>query len=294
MDATATAIRDGGVALAAFATVADFRVLGATPEGGLCAARDFEPGEARRDHDRQLRALEKFAAEPSRRPILRRHDIDQARASGETGIFLTCEGGDFLDGQLDGLTDAYARGVRSVTIVHYRVNEIGDIQTEAPVHQGLTPFGREVVAEMNRLGMILDLAHATEAVTKGVLALSKDPVMISHSHLAAGAGSHPRLLSTEHAKAVAAEGGLIGAWPAGVAATTFEEYVDEIERLIETVGLDHVAIGTDMDANYRPVVQSYDEFPAIAEALLDRGYSEDDVGAVMGGSFLDLMKRVCG
>ncbi len=294
MDSTARSIRDAGVALAAFATVADFRVLGATPEGGLCAARDFRPGEARADHERQLGALQTFAAQPGRRPVLRRADLEAARAADETGIFLTCEGGDFLDGRLDGLGDAYARGVRSVTIVHYRVNEIGDIQTEAEVHHGLTPFGRDVVAEMNRLGMIIDLAHATHAVTRDVLASSTAPVMISHSHLAAAADSHPRLLTLEHARAVVAEGGLIGAWPAGVAATTFEEYVDEIERLIDGVGCGHVAIGTDMDANYRPVVQGYDQFPDIADALLARGYGDEDVGAVMGGNFLRLLERVCG
>ena len=118
--------------------------------------------------------------------------------------------------------------------------------------------------------------------------------MISHSHLAAAADSHPRLLTLEHARAVVAEGGLIGAWPAGVAARNFDEYVDEIERLVDGVGLDHVAIGTDMDANYRPVVQSYDQLPDIADALLDRGYGDEDVGAVMGGNFLSLLERVCG
>ena len=294
MDETASAVRRGSVALVAYATVADFRVLGATPEGGLCAARDFEPGEARADHERQLGALERFAVEPGRRLVRVRADVSAAHAAGESGVLLTCEGGDFLDGQLAGLEDAYARGVRSVTIVHYRVNEIGDIQTENPVHGGLTSFGREVIAEMNRLGMVIDLAHATHAVTKDVLALSRAPVMISHSHLAAGADSHPRLLSLEHAKAVAADGGLIGAWPAGVMATTFGEYVDQIERLVEAVGVEHVAVGTDMDANYRPVLTRYEEFPRIADELLARGASVDDIESIMGANFLRLLGEVCG
>lgn len=294
MDAMARAIRDGGVGLVAYATVADFRVLGATPEGGLCAARDFEPGEARADHERQLGALETFAGEPGRRVVRTAADLRSARTAGETGVLLTCEGGDFLDGRLDGLDDAYRRGVRSVTIVHYRVNEIGDIQTEPPVHGGLTEFGLDVVAAMNRLGMIIDLAHATFDVTKDVLRHSKDPVLLSHSHLAVAVGAHPRLLSQEHARAVASEGGVIGAWPAGVAATTFDEYVDEIERLIEVVGIDHVAIGTDMDANYKPVLTHYGEFPWIADALLERGASEDDVVRIMGGNFLRLFTQICG
>lgn len=294
MDRSAAELKDGGVALAAFATVADLRVLGATPEGGLCAAREFEPGEARADHDRQLAALCGFADEPGRVLVRTTADLDRARSSDRTGILVTCEGGDFLDGKLEGLEDAYEKGARSVTIVHYRVNEIGDIQTEPPVHGGLTDFGRDVVREMNRLGMIIDLAHATFDVTRDVLAASQHPVVISHSHLAAGTDSHPRLLQEEHARAVATAGGVIGAWPAGVAASTFEEYIDEIERLIALVGPAHVSIGTDMDANYQPVVDSYAQFPGIAGALLARGYSEADVESVMGGSFLRLFREICG
>ncbi len=287
-------LKEGGVAVAAFATVADLRVLGANAEGGLCAVRDFTPGEARADHDRQLDALVSFAGEPGRLLVRRASDIDQAKTESQTGVILTCEGGDFLEGRLEGLGDAHGRGARSVTIVHYRVNEIGDIQTEPAVHGGLTPFGREVIREMNRLGMIVDLAHATFDVTKDVLAHSKHPTVISHSHLASGAGAHARLLSEEHARAVTSGGGLIGAWPAGVAASTFSEYIDEIERLIDVVGIDHVAIGTDMDANYQPVVENYEQVPEIAESLLERGHPPDDVGKVMGLNFLRLFREICG
>lgn len=294
MDQSLIELKEGGVALASFATVADLRVLGANADGGLCAVRDFGPGEARADHDRQIRALQEFAEGSGRTIVRSMADLDRARSNDEVGLFLTCEGGDFLDGRIEGLTDAYERGARSVTIVHYRVNEIGDIQTEAPVHGGLTDFGRSVVREMNRLGMIVDLAHATFDVTRDVLAVSEHPVMISHSHLAAGADAHPRLLREQHARSVAEAGGLIGAWPAGVAASTFEEYIDEIERLIALVGVDHVSIGTDMDANYKPVVEHYSQFPAIAEALLARGHAREDVAKIMGGNFLHLFRAVCG
>lgn len=294
MDQSLLDLKAGGVALASFATVADLRVLGPNADGGLCAVRDFAPGEARADHDRQIRALQGFAKGAGCAIVGRAADLERARSNDEVGLFLTCEGGDFLDGRMDGLPDAYERGARSITIVHYRVNEIGDIQTEAPVHGGLTDFGRAVVREMNRLGMIVDLAHATFEVTRDALAVSKHPVMISHSHLAAGDDAHPRLLREQHARSVAEAGGLIGAWPAGVAASTFEEYVDEIERLIALVGVDHVSIGTDMDANYKPVVEHYSQFPTIAESLLARGHTREDVGKVMGANFLRLFRAICG
>src|SRR5258708_31256884 len=113
----------------------------------------------------------------------------------------------------------------SLTLVHYRVNELGDIQTAEPVHGGLTGFGREVVAEGNRLGVVIDCAHATLRTTLGVLEASADPVMISHSHLDHADRHHPRLLSSEHAMAVASAGGVIGAWPAGVTSATLDDFV---------------------------------------------------------------------
>ncbi len=294
MDQSSRDLKEGGVALASFSTVADLRVLGATPEGGLCSVRDFAPGEARADHDRQLDALQAFSQKPGMRLVLTSADLERARARDLTGVLITCEGGDFLEGRLEGLADAHARGARAITIVHYRVNEIGDIQTEPPLHGGLTDFGREVVQEMNRLGLIIDLAHATFDVTKDTLAASQHPVMISHSHLASSPDAHARLLTQEHARAVAVAGGLIGAWPAGVAASTFDEYIDEIERLIDVVGIDHVAIGTDMDANYQPVVERYAQFPDIADSLEQRGLAPEDVGKVMGANFLRLFRQICG
>ena len=282
----------GGVDLACFATVADLRVLGVDPARGICAGRAFEPGEAHADHERQLAALDDIATRDGVARILAPADLDASRAADQLGILLTCEGGDFLEERLERVAEAYGRGVRSITLVHYRVNELGDIQTEPPAYGGLTPFGVSVVREMNRLGMIVDLAHATFDVTKQVLDVSSHPVMISHSHLARGDGAHPRLLSREHALAVAEGGGLVGAWPAGVALTSFEDFIDEILRMVDVLGVEHVSIGTDMDANFRPVVRSYRQFPEIAAALTERGVGSDEVASILGGNFLRLFATV--
>lgn len=284
-------LRVGHVALSSFSTVADLRVL-AVDANGIKAGREFEPGEAWSDHERQLAALLGLAAEGSVRLIRTPSEVTELAGGNVPGMLVTCEGGDFLEGQLSRVEEVWDRGVRSITLVHYRVNELGDIQTESPRYEGMTEFGLRVVSEMNRLGMIIDLAHATWAVTRDVLDRSSHPVMISHSHLARGEDSHPRLLSHEHALAVARAGGIIGAWPAGVELESFDDYLEEILRMIELLGVEHVSIGTDMDANYQPVLTNYREMPSLAAGLSSRGLSESETNLVMGGNFLRLFEAV--
>ncbi len=283
---------DAGVCCVSVSTVADLAVLRPTATGGLAAGRSFEPGEARADHDQQLAGLRSVFDEV--RQVRVASDIETAHADGRGSAFVSCEGADFLDGRLDGLIEAADLGARMITLVHYRVNELGDIQTEAPRHGGLTPFGAEVVNEMNRLGMIIDLAHATFDTTVGALEVSADPLVISHSHLAGPGSEHPRLLTDDHARVVADAGGLIGAWPAGVTATALGEYVDEICRLVELVGTDCVAIGTDLDANYKPVLTEYRQFGDVAADLIGRGFHADEVDKVLGGNAVRLFRQVCG
>jgi membrane dipeptidase len=86
----------------------------------------------------------------------------------------------------------------------------------------------------------------------------------------------------------------VAAWPAGVVLTTFDEYVDEILRMIDLLGVDHVAIGTDMDANFRPVLASYEQIPDLATALLARGVTEDELGRILGGNVVRLFAGVLG
>lgn len=276
------------------------RVLRPT-EAGMSAVRDFEPGEAYTDHRRQLGGLLELTARPGLRAILEPGDLEAAESSEELGVLLACEGGDFLEGQLARVADAYEAGVRTIQLVHYRVNELGDLQTEEPRHGGLTAFGADVVAEMNRLGMLIDLAHAPWSVVEAVLTRSSGPVMISHTHLEPradarpendGTDAHPRLVSDEHALAVAEADGVIGAWPSGVVLETFEDYLDEIVRMVDLLGAEHVGIGTDMDGNYRPVMTRYEQFDDLETGLAGRGLSEDDVDLVLGGSFVRLFERV--
>jgi membrane dipeptidase len=275
----------GNVSATLFSAVADMRLLEMTPTQGLRAGRNFEAGEAYADYRRQLAELKSLVATHTLSPGLRPADIDSAHRYHQTAAVFAVEGGDFIEQRLDRVNEAFHDGVRAITLVHYHINNIGDIQTEAPVHNGLTALGKSIVAEMNQTGIIIDLAHATFAVTKDVIQASTKPLMISHTNLATPALKHPRLISSEHARLVAAAGGIIGSWPSGVGQATFADYIDSIRRLVDTAGIDHVAIGTDMDANYRPVLRSYRDWSLIPAALLARGMREDEVAKIMGGNF---------
>ena len=290
--AALSAAQAAGITAVTVSTVADLRVLSPDPDRGLRATRSFLPGEAYGDHKRQLDGIGRLLAAAGIQVALTAADIDSAHQNGQTAVLVSCEGGDFLEGKLGRLAEARAAGVSSLTLVHYRINSIGDVQTEQPAHCGLSQFGRDVVAECNALGIVIDCAHATFETTVGVLAQSNDPIMVSHSHLDHAGRHHPRLLSAEHARAVAASGGLIGAWPSGVTSSSLSDFADEVMRLIDLIGIDHVAIGTDMDANFRPVMRSYADFAALPQLLTCRGLSAGEIDKILGTNALDLLRAV--
>jgi membrane dipeptidase len=293
------AAQAAGMTAVNLSAVSDFAVLRPDPGQGLRAHRDFRPGEAYADYRRQLDGIRAGAAEAGAEVATSAADLERAVRDGRTAVLLGCEGGDFLEGDLGRLAEARADGVTVLTLVHYRVNELGDVQTEAPVHGGLSRFGRDVVAECNRLGIVIDCAHASFGTTVAVLEASSQPVIISHGQLGhdgaghdgAGAG-HPRLMTEGHAAAVAAAGGLIGAWPCGFTSRSFADFGTEILRLTEAAGPDRVAIGTDLDGNYRPVLTSYDQLADLAGLLRDRGLPAAHVEQILGGNAMNLLTRI--
>lgn len=287
----AAAMREGQVSCGFFSGVADMSLLEFSPERGLHATRDFRPGEAWADYTRQIATLNALVASGVAVDGRSTRSIEQAHERGAVAATFAIEGGDFIEDRLDRVAEAHADGVRSITIVHYHVNRIGDIQTEAEVHGGLTALGRDIVREMNRAGIIVDVAHATLAVTRDVAAVATRPVLLSHSNVTGkGAPPHPRLVSPDHARIVADTGGVVGSVPSGINQSRFEDWIESILRLVDAVGVDHVAIGTDMDANYRPVFTDYRQWHLIPAALLARGMSTAEAAKVMGGNALRLME----
>jgi membrane dipeptidase len=301
------AARAAGMTALCLSAVADVAVLRPDPATGLRAHRDFRPGEAYADYRRQLAGIRAAVAAVGAEVATSAADLDRAARDGRIAVLLGCEGGDFLEGDLRRLGEARAAGLTVLTLVHYRVSEIGDVQTEAPVHDGLSRFGRDVVAECNRLGIVIDCAHASFATTMAVLEASGQPVIISHGQLGSpgtgysgtgdsGTGDsgtgHPRLMTTQHAAAIAEAGGLVGAWPCGITSRSLADFGTEIIRLTEVAGPGHVAIGTDLDGNYRPVLTSYDQLDDLASLLRDRGLPAGRVQQILGGNAVDLLNSI--
>ena len=293
--AVADAVRSAqaaGMTALVLAAVADFAVLRPDPATGLRAHRDFRAGEAYADTQRQLAGIRQAVAEAGAEVATSAADLNRSIGDGRTAVLLGCEGGDFLEGDLGRLEEARAAGLTVLTLVHYRVSDIGDVQTEKPVHAGLSRFGREVVAECNRLGIVVDCAHASFATTMAVLEASSQPVIISHGQLGHSDTTHPRLMSAQHAAAVAEAGGLVGAWPCGITSRSLADFGTEIIRLAEAVGPDHVALGTDLDGNYRPVLTSYDQLDELTGLLAARGLPTAHIHQILSGNALKLLARV--
>jgi membrane dipeptidase len=284
-------IRAAGVGTAFFAAVADGPVIRRFPNG-IRAVRDPRAGELYDSTRGQLERVRVRAREGRVRLILAPEDIAAARREGVTGALLACEGGDALEGRRERVKEFFDLGVRSIQLVHYRVNELGDIQTEAAQHGGLTPAGAGVVAEMNRLGMVVDGAHASPPTLRAILETSRRPIIVSHTG-PARLRMYARHLDDELLRAVAAKGGVVGVWPLARREETIDTFFQYVDYVRKVVGIDHVGIGTDMMgmAGFTSV-PTYREFAAVPAAFLARGYSTDDLRRLLGGNLLRVFGEV--
>ncbi|MEJ2129200.1 MAG: membrane dipeptidase [Woeseiaceae bacterium] len=209
-----------------------------------------------------------------------------ARERGEVAIMPALEGADALEGDIENLYRMVDNGLRLIQLVHFRNNELGHMQTWPYSPGGLTEFGREVVREANRLGLIIDMAHCNHETMMDILELSQHPVIFSHGGVREYT-DHDRAVTDDEIRAIAEHGGVVGIWPHGRHISDVAEMVDYIEHVINIAGVDHVGIGSDLRGISR-YVTGFDEdakFHAIASELLNREYSSEDVGKVMGGNF---------
>ncbi len=220
-------------------------------------------------------------------------DVTAARSRNEVAVMPALEGADALEGKIENLHEMHNMGLRLIQLIHFRNNELGHTQTYPYSPGGLTVFGREVVRESNRLGLIIDLAHANNETIMDVLELSEHPVIFSHGGVRAFT-EHDRAVTDQEILAIASKGGVIGIWPHGRHVATLELMVDYMEHVIELAGINHVGIGSDL-RGISAYSKGFDEeanFRAIAAEFLNRGYSDDDVGKVMGGNFFRVWQTV--
>ncbi|MEZ6131927.1 MAG: dipeptidase [Planctomycetaceae bacterium] len=231
-------------------------------------------------------------------------DIERIVKAGRIASMMGIEGGYSIESSLDNLQRLYDRGCRYMTLTHSKSLDWADSATDEPKCGGLSEFGKEVIAEMNRLGMLVDLSHVSIECMRKALQTSKAPVMFSHSS-ARALTDHPRNVPDEILKLVPANGGIVmvNFYSKFVAPTallekndmetgSIHDVVDHIEHIINVAGIDHVGIGSDFDGVPRLPDQLEDvsTYPLITQELLNRGHSEADVHKLLGTNMLRVLR----
>ncbi len=236
----------------------DLDLAGEMKRSGLSAicaafATDYQQGDA---YDRFLKGMASMDRQLKGNGVARSltpADIRAAHENHQPTVVQAIEGGHFLQGRIERVEEAYGRGLRQFGLLHDSDASVplGDVYTNPPRYGGLTAFGAAVVRECNRLGILIDLAHANVQTTEAALKVTTRPVLISHTGLDTQLGSNPgmagmmraRLIGKDQAKTVASAGGAIGVWTH--LADTPLEYAKNIRALVDVIGVDHVCIGTD-------------------------------------------------
>jgi membrane dipeptidase len=252
--------------------------------------------------DVTYRAIERH---PELRLALSAADIRMAKRDDKIAILMGIEGGHAIENSLFALRDFYRLGVRYMTLTHINSNDWADssgFDRPAPVlHHGLTPFGEEVVREMQRIGMLVDVSHVSDETFDAVMRVAKAPVIASHSSARAVA-DHRRNLSDDMLRALAKNGGVVMVNfydgfldPEYIAAdggaprlTPLSVLVDHIAHIAEVAGIDHVGLGSDFDGvgALPDGITGIESLPKITRALVDRGFSDEDIWKILGENFL--------
>ena len=315
----------------------------------------FVDASYEKDHHSARRALEMI--DTVRTDIIAKHpndflfattaaQIKRAHRQHKIAALMGIEGGHAIEDSLRLLRDYYALGVRYMTLTHFNTNDWADAQGDindpnVTHHNGLTPFGKDVVREMNRLGMMVDISHTADKTFWDAIQVSSAPIIASHSSCRA-VSNHTRNMTDDMIRALAKNGGTLQinfdceylsqryydeikpleaasrpqraeirkiADPAEreaaldkldteiaskVTPPTLTDVVAQIDHAVKVAGIDHVGIGTDFDgvSCVPSDLGSYDKFPALTRALLEKGYTAQDIKKIYGGNLLRVMRAV--
>jgi membrane dipeptidase len=243
--------------------------------------------------------------------ILYGDDLPEAPSPDLLSIVMSFEGGRPLEGRIENLRNFYRLGLRSMQITWNLRNELADGVKEERTGGGLTHFGEAVVKEMDRLGMLIDLAHISRPGWFDVLEVASGPVCCTHSNCKK-IHHHFRTIDDEQIKALAQTGGVLGINAIATMVSkepTLDKLVDHISHIADLVGIDHVGLGLDFVKDDGPLYledeifgvgenrlipnfENEDDLPNITECLVRRGYGSEDIAKVLGGNFLRLLKAV--
>lgn len=272
-------------------------------EGGLdgaffsiYVARSYGEGQAATDRAlAMIDAVQRQVAGLDGAEVVRTADgVLEAARAGRRAVLLGLEGGHALQGSPDVLRLLAANGVRYVTLTHSNTNSFADAATDAPRWGGLNERGRELVAEMNRLGVLVDLSHASDATFADALEATRAPVILSHSSCRA-LHDHARNASDAMLEALADNGGviLINFYRTylGRGAVGIEAVLDHVDHAVRVAGVDHVGLGSDFDGvpSLPDGLGDVTRLPWVTHGLLARGYAEGDVRKILGGNALRVL-----
>jgi membrane dipeptidase len=254
-----------------------------------------------------------------------KEDLEAPQHNGKLRIVLGFQGAEPLDRSFHTLAIFHKLGVRIIQLTYNEANLLGSGCLE-PNDEGLTHLGIQYVRDMNRLGILVDLTHVGERTSLDAIQVSEDPVVFSHSS-AKAVRDNPRNLTDKQMRAVAETGGVVGlaTFADFVADTnkgqpTMDQYIDHIAYAADLIGIEHVGIGTDIMETAGPAgiwwnnntkrrypeicgamdermhgiedFELWDDFPKATDALINRGFSTEDVQKIIGGNFLRVLKQV--
>jgi len=238
-------------------------------------------------------------------------EVRAAHRAGKFATLMGMEGGHMIDDSLAVLREYHRLGVRYLTLSHSVNTNWADSSGDTPKHNGLTDFGKDVVRELNRLGVMVDISHVADKTFWDALETSKAPLVASHSSMRAISG-HARNMTDDMVRALGAKGGVVminysvgflsnerfeaqqkNVPAAELPRVSWEKIVEHIDHAVKLVGAAHVGLGSDFDGTAVPDgMEDVSKLPKITAALLAKGYSEQDVKNILGENILRLLERV--
>ncbi len=228
--------------------------------------------------------------------ILKKEDLSLLAPDTSCMYLLAIEGGEVLEGKISTLRILSKLGIRCMTLTWNQRNKIADGVWEKDSQGGLTTFGREVVKEMNRIGMLIDVSHISEKGFWDVISQSNKPIAATHSCCAA-LHKHPRNLTNEQLAAIKANKGIVGInfYPGflGEGEITIDTVIEHLEYAVSVAGIDHVGLGSDFDGiDKTPLgLSSPADLPQITKKLIIKGWSREDIRKVLGGNYVRLLQN---
>ena len=230
---------------------------------------------------------------------LTEEDALRLKAEGKKAFFLGIENGYGIGKDIKNVKKYKDMGIQYMTLSHSYDNDICNSSSHtADASKGLTAFGRKVVKEMNKVGMIIDVSHVSEGTFWDVIKYSKDPVFASHSSVRALC-DHDRNLTDDQLRALAKNGGVIhiciydGYLNNDAKAASVDDVVKHIDHAVKVAGIDHVGIGSDFDGGGGvPGCTGDNDMINITVKLIEKGYSEEDIRKIWGGNFFRVLNQV--